>query len=74
MIKPGIYRHFKGGRYQVVGVARHSETEEEMVVYRQMYDDGSWWVRPLTHFTESVIRQGCEVGRFVYERDMNDLS
>ena len=45
-IKPGRYRHFKGNEYQVIGMARHSETEEEMVVYRPLYGEGGLWVRP----------------------------
>lgn len=44
-IKPGRYRHFKGNEYQVIGMARHSETEEEMVVYRPLYGEGGLWVR-----------------------------
>ena len=43
-IQPGTYRHFKGGLYEVLGSARHSETEEEMVVYRPLSGDGGWWV------------------------------
>ena len=46
-ILPGKYRHFKGGLYEVIGVARHSETLEEMVVYRALYGDGGLWVRPV---------------------------
>ena len=45
-VRPGRYRHFKGNEYQVLGVARHSETEEEMVVYRALYGEGGLWVRP----------------------------
>ena len=45
-IKPGRYRHFKGNEYQVIGMARHSETEEEMVVYRPLYGEGGLWARP----------------------------
>lgn len=54
MIKPGRYRHYKGQDYEVVGVARHSETEEEFVVYRQLYGEGSLWIRPMEMFLESV--------------------
>lgn len=50
----GIYQHYKGNKYRVVGVARHSETEEELVVYRPMYGDESLWVRPKSMFIESV--------------------
>lgn len=48
-VRPGRYRHFKGNEYQVLGVARHSETEEEMVVYRALYGEGGLWVRPRRH-------------------------
>lgn len=47
-IKPGRYRHFKGKEYEVLGVARHSETEEELVVYRALYGDFGLWVRPVS--------------------------
>jgi hypothetical protein len=63
-IRLGRYRHYKGNEYQVVGVARHSETEEPMVVYRKLYGDGSMWVRPLEMFTEHVKIDGVEVPRF----------
>ena len=63
-MKLGIYEHFKGKRYEVIGVARHSETQEEMVVYRKLYDDKSLWVRPLSMFSEEVERDGKYVPRF----------
>ena len=63
-LAPGRYRHYKGGEYQVIGVARHSETEEELVVYRPLYGEGSLWVRPLAMFIESVERDGESVPRF----------
>ena len=47
MIPTGRYRHYKGNEYEVIGIARHSETEEDLVVYRKLYGDGSLWVRPL---------------------------
>jgi hypothetical protein len=65
-IKPGLYRHYKGNRYEVIGVARHSETEERLVVYRCLYGDFSLWVRPLARFVEHVIVDGIAVPRFVY--------
>lgn len=65
-LKPGIYRHFKGGRYEVVGVAHHSETLEEMVLYQHLDDDGGLWVRPLLMFTETVERDGQKVPRFKF--------
>ena len=57
-IKPGRYRHFKGNEYQVIGMARHSETEEEMVVYRPLYGEGGLWVRPAAMWAEEVERDG----------------
>ncbi len=65
-LQTGIYRHFKGGEYQVYGVATHSEDHSEMVVYRPLYGDGGLWVRPLAMFTETVERGGEEVSRFRY--------
>ncbi len=63
-IRPGRYRHYKGNEYQVIGIARHSETEEQMVVYRQLYGDRSLWVRPLAMFLEEVLVDGRQVPRF----------
>lgn len=60
----GRYRHYKGGEYQVLGVAFHSETEEEMVLYRPLYGDADLWVRPLTMFTETIVIAGEKVSRF----------
>ncbi|KAB0667314.1 DUF1653 domain-containing protein [Oryzomonas japonica] len=62
--RPGRYRHYKGNEYEVVAIARHSETEEEMVVYRQLYGDRSLWVRPLGMFLEEVLVDGRKVPRF----------
>lgn len=64
MALPGVYRHHKGQQYEVLGVARHSETEEEFVVYRALYGDRGLWIRPLTMFTESVEKDGVSVPRF----------
>ena len=68
MTKPefttGKYRHYKGKDYQVIGVARHSETDEWLVVYRPLYGDRELWVRPLTMFTETVAIDGEELPRF----------
>ena len=61
---PGLYRHYKGGEYRVIGTARHSETDELLVVYRCLYDNDSLWVRPLAMFMETVIVAGQEVPRF----------
>ncbi len=63
-ISPGRYRHYKGNEYDVIDVARHSETEEELVVYRKRYDDCSLWVRPLEMFLEQVMVEGRLVPRF----------
>lgn len=63
-IKPGKYRHFKGNEYEVLGTARHSETEEELVVYRALYGEGGLWVRPVSMWTETVERDGRVFQRF----------
>ncbi|MDQ8037350.1 MAG: DUF1653 domain-containing protein [Pedobacter sp.] len=65
-LKPGRYRHYKGKDYAVIRLARHSETEEWLVVYRTLYGDFSWWLRPFEMFTESVIHEGQEMPRFRY--------
>ena len=65
-IKPGKYRHFKGKEYEVLFTARHSETEEEMVVYRMLYGDQSIWVRPASMWNETVEREGQSFKRFTY--------
>ena len=66
MLKIGEYRHFKGGRYELIAIAKHSETCEEMVVYRALYGEGQIWVRPLSMWEEEVEYQGERVKRFVY--------
>jgi hypothetical protein len=65
-LKPGRYRHFKGGEYNVQGVATHSETGESMVVYSPLYGEGGLWVRPLSMFLETVERDGERYPRFTY--------
>ena len=65
-IKPGRYRHFKGNEYEVLGIARHSETEEELVVYRALYGDFGLWVRPVSMWNEAVERDGKTFRRFTY--------
>ena len=65
-IKPGRYRHFKGNEYEVLGVARHSETREEMVVYRALYGEFGLWVRPASMWNETVERDGRTFRRFTY--------
>ena len=65
-IKPGRYRHVKGGEYQVIGLAKHSETGEPMVVYRALYGEGGLWVRPESMFAGMVERDGLTFARFEY--------
>lgn len=60
----GRYRHYKGKDYSVLGFARHSETEEWMVLYVPLYGEGGYWVRPLAMFTETVLVEGQAVPRF----------
>ena len=64
-IKPGIYRHFKGNRYEVIGMANHSETMEPMVVYRALYGEGGLWVRPAAMWNELVDKPNYQGPRFV---------
>lgn len=66
MLQPGRYRHYKGNDYEVIDTARHSETEEVMVVYRTLYGNYDLWVRPLQMFTEAVNVDGKMVPRFHY--------
>lgn len=70
----GRYRHYKGRDYEVLGLARHSETGEPLVVYRCLYGDFSLWVRPLTMFRESVEVGGEWIPRFVFVGDEVDAS
>lgn len=63
-IKPGKYRHFKGNEYEVLYLARHSETLEPMVVYRALYGECGIWVRPAAMWTEHVERDGYSGPRF----------
>ena len=65
-LKPGRYRHYKGSDYQIIDVARHSETEEWMVVYRTLYGDFDLWVRPLDMFTEELEVDGKKCRRFTF--------
>jgi len=64
-IKLGKYKHFKGGEYEVLGVAKHSETEEEFVAYKSL-QDGELWVRPVKMFLEEVEFSGKKIPRFKY--------
>jgi hypothetical protein len=65
-IKKGVYKHHKGNLYEVIDVARHSETEEEHVVYRTLYGDHSLWIRPLSMFDEEIERDGKTIKRFEF--------
>lgn len=65
-IKPGKYRHFKGNCYEVIGIAHHSETMEELVVYRALYGEQGLWVRPAAMWTETVERDSYHGPRFQY--------
>lgn len=65
-IKPGKYRHFKGNEYEVITLAKHSETMEEMVVYKALYGEGGYWVRPASMWNETVERDGKVFKRFEY--------
>lgn len=65
-VEPGRYRHYKGREYIVLGVARHSETDEELVVYQPDYGDRGLWVRPMTMFLETVTATGRQQPRFEF--------
>lgn len=65
--RPGIYRHYKGNLYQVLEVATHSETCEQLVVYRPLYGERALWVRPLEMFMEEVVVDGVQVPRFAWQ-------
>ncbi len=71
-LQPGLYKHFKGGEYQVIDIARHSETEEWMVVYRPLYGERGLWVRPLALFVDEKLVDGRQVPRFEWLGDMPD--
>lgn len=71
-MKKGKYRHYKGPLYEVIDIARHSETEEEMVVYRTLYGEFSLWVRPLEMFVEEIECEGRKVKRFEYLGEMDE--
>ena len=65
-IRLGKYRHFKGNEYEVIAIAKHSETTEDMVVYKALYGDGGLWVRPASMWNEAVERDGKVFRRFEY--------
>lgn len=77
MIKTGIYKHYKGNLYEVIGVAVHTETGEKLVVYKALYQipgftDGALWVRPLVMFCEEIEVDGIMQPRFVYQKNFNE--
>ena len=65
-IKLGKYRHFKGNEYEVIAIAKHSETTEDYVVYRALYGNSGMWVRPASMWNETVERDGVTYKRFTY--------
>ncbi len=68
-LKTGVYRHFKGKEYELLGAAKHSETLEDLAVYMALYGEREMWVRPLNMFLEKVMVNGKEVPRFERIRD-----
>ncbi len=71
-MQTGIYEHYKGNQYRVIDIAKHSETEELLVLYRPMYGDESLWVRPFEMFFEKVTVNDCLVPRFKYIEDADE--
>jgi len=71
IFKKGIYKHFKGHKYRVIGIAKNSENLEEMVVYVDMNDENNIWVRPLAMFFEKVTRDGKTFDRFEFIEELN---
>lgn len=67
----GLYQHYNGNHYQVLGICRHSETLEEMVVYRGLYNDYGLWVRPRAMFEEQVTKEGMTIPRFKFIRPLD---
>lgn len=66
-IKKGIYRHYKGNKYEVISIAKHSESLEEMVVYKALYGEGEVWVRPASMWNDDItLADGSKVKRFTY--------
>lgn len=68
-VKPGVYRHYKGKKYRVIGVAKHSETLEDLVVYEALYENemSKLWIRPASMFLDEVEKDGKKMKRFEYE-------
>lgn len=70
-IKPGIYTHFKGKEYHVMGVAMHSENYEDLVVYQELFGNRELWARPFNMFNATIERDGVQAKRFEYVREYN---
>lgn len=70
-ISPGIYRHFKGNEYRVLGSATHSETREELIVYQALYGEFGMWLRPASMFSETITRDNTTFKRFEFVRDLD---
>lgn len=71
IITLGRYRHYKGKEYEVIGIARHSETLEDLVVYRALYGNFDLWVRPIKMFSDEVEVEGKKMPRFQYSGDLH---
>lgn len=72
-IKKGKYQHYKGNFYEVMDIVRHSETEETLVLYRQLYGDHALWVRPYELFFEDVVKDGKRFPRFAFVDNVTTL-
>jgi hypothetical protein len=66
MVQPGTYRHYKGPLYKVIGIGKHTETEENLVLYQSLYGGFEFWARPLTMWLETVEYEGQNVPRFTF--------
>ncbi|MFZ2737596.1 MAG: DUF1653 domain-containing protein [Burkholderiaceae bacterium] len=70
--RPGLYRHYKGNLYQVVGMVRHSETLEAMTLYRALYGEHGLWVRPAAMFAQEIVFEGMLQPRFAWVAEQTD--